>query len=138
MLNLSAHCVTVSIDKASRPGFERDRSAGQLTGQDKQDDPVDNQDGPKHRDIEDGEPATQEADGDGTGGRVPELELRQAADERPELVILLGGQAGAGVAIFQTFILGEGGIELRGKEGEEEVQEVDAQSVGHYWRDRLA
>lgn len=106
---------------------------GILTRQHKQDNPVDHKNRPEDGDVKDREPAAHEADGDGAGGRVPELELGQAADEWPELVVLLGGEAGGGacVAVFQALILGEGGVEFRGQEGEEEVQEVDAEGVGH-------
>jgi hypothetical protein len=62
---------------------------------------------------------------------VPELELGQAADERPELVVLLGGKAGsAGVAILQTLILCKRWVELGCQEGEEKIEEIDAESVG--------
>lgn len=64
---------------------------------------------------------------------MPELELGQTADERPELVVLLGGEAGGGtcVAVFQALIVCEGGVEFRCQEGEEEVEKVDAEGVGH-------
>ena len=63
---------------------------------------------------------------------MPELELGQAADKRPELVVLLGGEAGrsAGVTVLQAFILCEGRVELGCQESEEEVKEVNAESVG--------
>jgi len=63
---------------------------------------------------------------------VPELELGQAADERSELVVLLGGKAGrgAGVAVLQAFILCERGVELGCQESEEEVKEVNSESIG--------
>lgn len=61
---------------------------------------------------------------------MPELELRQPADERPELVVVLGGQAGRGrVAVFQALVLGKRRVEFWGQECEEQVQEVDAQRV---------
>lgn len=103
-----------------------------LTGQDKQDDPVDHKDGPEDGNVEDREPTAHEADGDGAGGRVPELELGQTADEGPELVILLGGKAGrsAGVTVLHTLILCERGVELGCQESEEQVEEVNAESVG--------
>lgn len=66
---------------------------GIRTGQDKQNDPVHDQDRPEDWDIKDGEPSAHKADGDGASGRVPELELGQAADERPELLVPLGGEA---------------------------------------------
>lgn len=68
-------------------------------GQDKEDDPVDNQHRPEYGDVEDGEPTADEADGDGAGSGVPELEFGQAADEGAELVVLFGGEA-ARVAVF--------------------------------------
>lgn len=63
------------------------------TSQDKQDNPVHDQDGPEDRDIEDGEPTAHEANGDGASSGVPELELGQAADERAELLVFLGREA---------------------------------------------
>lgn len=98
--------------------------------QDEEDDPVYNQDGPEDWDIEHGEPAAYEADGDGAGGRVPELEFGETADEGPELVVRFAGEAGAGIAVFETLILGEGRVEFGSQEGEEQVQEVDAECVG--------
>lgn len=61
---------------------------------------------------------------------MPELELGQAADEGTELIILLRGQAGCGVAVLEALILGDGGIPFWLEEEEEEVEEVDAESVG--------
>lgn len=101
----------------------------ELTRQDEEDDPVDHQDGPKDRDIENGEPRADEADGDGPGSGVPELELGKATDEGAELVVLLGGKAGGGVTVLKAFVLGEGGVEFGLKEEQEEVQEVDAEGV---------
>lgn len=101
--------------------------------QHEQNDPVDHQDGPEDGDIEHGEPAAHEADGDGAGGGMPELELRQTSNEGTELFVTLGGETwGTGVAVFQAFILGQGGVEFGGEEGEEEVEEVDSEGVGHY------
>ena len=57
---------------------------------------------------------------------MPELELGETADEWAELVVLLGGEAGRGVAVFQTFILGYGGVPFWLQEEEEEVKEVDS------------
>lgn len=64
---------------------------------------------------------------------MPELELGQAADERAEFIILLGWQAGSGVAVLQALILGDGGIPFWLEEEEEEVEEVDAESVGDWF-----
>lgn len=63
---------------------------------------------------------------------MPELEFRQATDEGSEFLVLLGGEAGGPrITVLETFILGERGVELGGEEGKEEVQEVDAESIGH-------
>jgi hypothetical protein len=95
---------------------------GRHTSQNKQNNPVHDQDGPEDGDIKDGEPAAQEANGDGAGGGVPELELGEPADEGTELVVLLCGEAGgSGVAVFETLVLCEGGVELGLEEEEEEV-----------------
>lgn len=64
---------------------------------------------------------------------MPELELGEPADEGPELVVLLGGEAGrAGITVLQAFVLGQGGVELGLQEEKEEVQEVDSEGVGDY------
>lgn len=62
---------------------------------------------------------------------MPEFELRQAADEGTELVVLLGGQGrrGGGVTVLETVILAHGRVEFRREESEEEVEEVDPQGV---------
>lgn len=63
---------------------------------------------------------------------MPELELRQAADEGSELLVLLGGETGGTrIPILKTLVMGEGGIEFGSKESKEEVQEVNAESVGN-------
>lgn len=127
MLDLSAHYFTQSRKhKRTRLPY----NASELTRQHEEDDPVDHEDGPEDRDIEDGEPRADEADGDGPGSGVPELELGQAADEGAELIVLLGGEAGGGVTVLEAFVLGEGGVEFGLKEEQEEVQEVDAEGVG--------
>lgn len=62
---------------------------------------------------------------------MPELELGQAADEGPEFVVILGGKAGsAGVAILQTLILCKRWVEFGCQEGQEEIEEIYAESVG--------
>jgi len=101
------------------------------TRQHKQNDPVNNQYWPEHGDIEDGQPRADETDGNGAGSRVPELELWQTADERSELLVLLGGQAGGSrVTVLETLILGKRGVELGSQEGKEEVQKIDSESIG--------
>lgn len=137
MLDLSSHC---------KKGIELDISPqhkmiqvlhripiekGKHTRQHKQNHPVNNQDRPEYGDIEDSEPRANEADSDGASGRVPELELGQTADEGPELLVLLGREAGgSGVTVLETLVLGERRVELGRQESEEEVQEVNAECVG--------
>lgn len=60
---------------------------------------------------------------------MPELELRETTDERTELLIVLGGQAGTSITVLETLILGKGWVEARGEEGEEEVQKIDTEGV---------
>ena len=54
---------------------------------------------------------------------MPKLELWQPSDEGAELFVLLGWKSGlaAGAAIFEGFILSQGGVEFGLEEGEEEV-----------------
>ena len=98
-----------------------------LTGQDEEHDPVHNQHGPEDGDVEDLEPAAYEADCDRLGGAVPELELRESTDEWLEFLLFLCREQDGGIAVFHAFILFEGGVEFGGYEGEEEIEEVDAE-----------
>lgn len=62
---------------------------------------------------------------------MPELKLGQAADEGAELLVLLGRER-TEAAVFHVIVEGlVGGVEFGLKEGEEEVEEVDAEGVGH-------
>jgi len=54
-------------------------------------------------------------------GIVPELELREAANEGAKLI---GSSGGEGRAVVNL------GIDLRGKEADEEVEDVNAEGVG--------
>lgn len=103
---------------------------GQLTGQEEQDAPVHDEDGPEDGHVEDLEPAAGEADGDGARGPVPELELGQPADEGLELVVVLDGEPARRAVLHVLVHLVVGGVELGREEGEEEVEEVDAEGVG--------
>lgn len=99
-------------------------------GQDKKDNPVHNEHRPEHRDIKDTEPAADKPNGNGAGGALPELELRETANERTKLVVLLSREGCSCVAVLETFVLSERRVELGLKEKKEEVQKVDAESVG--------
>lgn len=62
---------------------------------------------------------------------MPELELRQTADEGPELLVFLGREAGgSSITILETLVLGKRGVKLGSQESEEEVQEINAQCIG--------
>lgn len=71
------------------------QGAKERTRQAEEDKPVYHQNRPEHGDVKDLRPAAQEPDGDGSGRRVPELELRESADKGAELVVVLGGETGA-------------------------------------------
>lgn len=104
---------------------------GKPTRQDKQHEPVHDQHGPEDGHVEDLEPAAQERDDDGAGGRVPELELGQAADEGAELLVALGRQRADGAVLHVVVESVVGRVELGLQEGQEQVEQVDAQGVGH-------
>lgn len=63
-----------------------------LTRQRKQYNKIHHQHRPEHRHIKDGKPRAEKTDGNGSRGRMPELELRQSANERAKLLVLLDGQ----------------------------------------------
>lgn len=121
VLNLSSHYTNVSL-KPMRS------SQNQLTRQAKKNQPVNDQHRPEDGQVEDLKPAAEEANSNRLGSRVPKLELGQPADKRPELLVLLGRQA-ARIAVLHALILLERGVEFGRQEGEEEVQQVDAERV---------
>ena len=64
---------------------------------------------------------------------MPELELGQAAHEGFEFLVVLCGEGGGlacGHAVFHVGVLVEAGVEFRADEGEEEIEEVNAEGVG--------
>lgn len=94
MLDLATHYIKMSQHLAiERLQHCRCRHQTKLTGQAEQNDPVDEQDRPEDRNVEDLGPSAEESNHDGSRGRVPELELRKTADERAELFVLLRGQS---------------------------------------------
>jgi hypothetical protein len=95
-----------------------------------QNQPVDDEDGPEDGQVENLKPGAEEADGNGLCRRVPELELGQAAHKGAELLVFFCGQARC-IAVLHALILLEGRVELGGEEGEEQVQQVDAERVGN-------
>lgn len=103
----------------------------QRTGEDKQHEPVHQKNRPEDRDVKDLEPAAHEGDGDGAGGRVPELELGETSDEGPELLVFLGRESTNGAILHIVVERIVRGVKLGLEEGEEEVEEIDSKSVGH-------
>lgn len=91
-----------------------------LTRKAKQNQPVHDQDRPENGQVENLEPAAEEANGDGLCGRIPELELGEPANEGAEFLILFCRQAG-GVAVFHSLILFKRRVEFGREEGEEQV-----------------
>lgn len=103
-----------------------------LTSQDKEDDPVHDQNGPEDGHVEELEPGAEKRDDDGPRGPVPELELGQAADKGLELFVLPGGEGTDG-AVLHVIVGGfVGRVELGLQEGEEQVEQVDSQGIGNW------
>lgn len=111
---------------------------GEPTRQDEQHEPVHDQDGPEDGHVEDLEPAAHKGDDDGAGGRVPELKLGQAADEGPELLVLLGRERADGAVLHVVVERIVGWVELGLEEGEEQVEQVDAERVCDCRRERVS
>lgn len=63
-----------------------------LHGDAEEGDKVHDEDGPEHWDVEEVKESADECDDCSLGGGIPELELRQTTDERPELFVLMGWQ----------------------------------------------
>lgn len=104
---------------------------GILTGQNKEDDPVHDQDRPEDGNVEDLKPRAGKRDDNGAGGPVPELELGESADKGLELLVAFRGE-GADVAVLHVVVeLIVGGVKLGLEEGEEEVQEIDSEGIGN-------
>lgn len=108
-----------------------------LTGQDKEDHPVHDQDGPEDGNVEDFEPGAEERDGNSTSGPVPELELRKTADEGSELFVALGRQ-GTNAVLHVVLEVIVGGVELRLEEGKEQVEQVDTERIGDCGEERVS
>lgn len=121
--------VRVSICKHRPPGQAGHRG---LTREEEQHDPVDQEDWPEHGDVEDLEPAAEEADADGAGGPVPELELGEASNKGPELLVLPRGEGADGAVLHFVIKRIARGVELGRQEGEEQIQQVDGQRIGDY------
>jgi len=98
-------------------------------GQAEKNQPVNHQDRPEHRDIEDLEPCTEETDDNSSSSRVPKLELRQSPDKRTELLILLSRQSTHSSILHIIIYSLIGRVEFRLEESEEQVEEVDAQRI---------
>ena len=101
-------------------------------GQEHQDQPVHHQNGPEDGQVEDLAPAAEESNADGASGRVPELELGETAHEGLELLIALGGERRCARrhAVLHIRVRLKAGVEFGRDEGQEEVQQVDAERVG--------
>lgn len=100
-----------------------------LTCQGEQNQPVDDEDWPEDRDIEDRKEGASEPDNDGSGCRVPELELGKTSNEWAKLLILFGRKAASGAILHFIVYNLVAGVEFWLEEGEEEVQEVDTEGI---------
>lgn len=134
VLDLLPHCTTSQsvLFLIQSPGKERGATArrGKPTRQDKKHKPVHDQHGPKDGHVKDLEPAADKRDGDGAGGGVPELELRQAADEGAKLFVLLGRERADRPVLHVVVERIVGRVELGLQEGQEQVEQVDAEGIG--------
>jgi hypothetical protein len=106
-------------------------------GQKHQDQPIHDQDGPEDGQVENLAPAAREAQGDGARRRVPEFKLGQAPHEGLEFLVVLGRERrglARGHAVLHVRVGFEAGVEFGRDEGQEEVEEVDAEGVGDcFW-----
>lgn len=89
--------------------------------------PIEEQNRPKDRYIKYGEECCYESNAKCFSNRIPELELGEAANERAELIRRAGGEDGATIGIKRVMDLG---IDLGREEGDEDVEDVDAERVG--------
>lgn len=103
-----------------------------LTGKNEEDNPVHDQHGPEDGHVEHLEPTAHKRDGDGSGGPVPELELGESSNEGLKLLILLGGESAHGAILHLIVDLFVRGVKLGLQEGQEQVQQVDAERIGNY------
>ena len=87
-------------------------ASGRLTREEEQHHPVNKQDWPEDRDVEDLKPAAEESDSDGTSGPVPKLEFGQASNEGPELLILSCGESPDRPVLHLVVERIAGGVEL--------------------------
>ncbi len=102
-----------------------------LTGEDKEYDPVHNQNRPEDGYVKHLEPAAEERDPNGPGCAMPEFEFGKPSDEGAELLVLLRRQTTGGSVLHLAIYRIVGGVELRGEEGEEHVEKVDAERICH-------
>lgn len=100
-------------------------------GKNEEDNPVHDQHGPEDGHIKDLEPTAHKRDEDGSGGPVPELELGESSNEGLELLILLGGESAHGAILHLIVDLFVRGVKLGLQEGQEQVQQVDAERIGN-------
>lgn len=105
MLNLSLHCDTEKCYEVHHENW------------------------PEYRDVEQLKERAEECNGRGLGGRVPELELWQTADERSELFILTCWKTWA---VFFRLVLRHSGVNLGREEGQQQVQVVDCERICNY------
>lgn len=86
MLDLSPHYSALASIPLSH-------SSRKLTGQRKQNEPVNYQNRPENRYIENREPGAEKPNSNSSRSRIPELEFRKTANERSEFLVLFCGQA---------------------------------------------
>lgn len=103
-----------------------------LTGEDEEHEPVHDQDGPENWHVENLKPTAHKRDGDGAGGRVPELELGKPSNEGAEFLVLPRGKGSDRSVLHVVVESIVGGVELGLEESEEQIQKVDTEGISDY------
>lgn len=62
---------------------------------------------------------------------MPELELGQTSDERPEFLVSFGGEAASAAVLHLGIEYIAGRVKFGREESEKHIEEVDAERVGH-------
>ena len=93
-------------------------------GENKEKDPIAKQDRSEDRNVKHREECHHKRNAEGLSHGVPELELRESADKRLELIRAASRERSSTIRGVEL------GVNERGQEADVEVEEVDAETVG--------
>uniref|UniRef100_A0A1Y1KKZ9 Uncharacterized protein n=1 Tax=Photinus pyralis TaxID=7054 RepID=A0A1Y1KKZ9_PHOPY len=99
--------------------------------QDKENNPIHDQDGPEDGNVEKFEEGAEEGDGDGTGSPVPKLELGKTPNEGLELLILLGREGPYGTIFHVLVDRIVGRVKFGLEESQKQVEQINAERIGN-------